>query len=161
MKALFAMVASCLALSACSAPPMEPTEVGSINAYDFAGQNAYEVAEGLEAVYIPSEFREMTLPSTSGRKPAIVAVMPYDDFSYHEEHGSLRGYRGAEASDLFAFSGLQAGKIAGYKNLCVPTSFVIRGVSWMVVVSDGNRYGLRQGHGKGCKWALVLKDVAS
>ena len=161
MKAPIVMAVFCLALVACSPPPMEPTEVGSIDAYDFAGQSAYEVAEGLEAVYIPSEFREVSLPTTSGSKPATVAVMPYADFAYHEEHGSLGVYRGAEVSDLLAFSTLQSSQIAGYKNLCAPTSFVLNSMSWMAVVSDGNRYGIRQAHGKGCKWALVLKEVAS
>ena len=161
MRTMFAVLASCLALVACSAPPMEPKEVGSIDAYDFAGQSAYEVAKGLEAVYVPSEFREVSLPSTAGRNPANVAIMPFDDYLYHERHRSLGGYRGADVSDLLAFAALNAGQIAGHKNLCAPTSFVIDSVSWMAVVSDGNRYGLRQGHGKGCKWALVLKDVAS
>lgn len=158
MKTVFAAVGACLALVACSPPLMEPTKVGTIDPYDFAGQSAYEVAEGLDATYVPSEFRKVTLPSTSGGKPAIVAVMPYDDFAYHEKHGSLGVYRGAEVSDLLAFATVNAGHIAGYKNLCAPTSFFINSVSWMAVVSDGNRYGIRQAHGKGCKWALVLKE---
>ena len=131
-----------MALVACSAPPMEPTIVGSINAYDFAGQSAYEVAEGLDAVYIPSEFREVALPVTSGSKPATVAVMPFDDFLYHEQHRSLGRYRGADVSDLLALASMDTSQIAGYKNLCAPTSFVINSVSWMAVISDGNRYGI-------------------
>ena len=160
MRTLFLVAASCMTLAACSVPPMEPTEVGSINAYDLAGQSAHEVAEGQGAVYIPSEFGEVALPATSGSKPATVAVMRFDDYLYHERHRSLGVYRGADVSDLLAFTSLHAGQIAGYKNLCAPTSFVIDSVSWMAVVSDGNRYGIRQGHGRGCKWALVLKDVA-
>lgn len=169
MRISFFAVLAAFVLAACSPKPMNPEEIGSVEPFDIGGQTAYSVARDItvdtnhpEGGTIQPKLRHVVLASASGRRKAPFAIMPFSDFAYHEERDGLGPYRGADAAELLVFMNTYGGnaRVFGRKNLCAPTSFVLDAASWMIVVSDRNNYGLRQTPGKGCKWALVVKDRA-
>lgn len=157
----------CFALVACSPRLVEPNVVGYVEPYDFGTQTAYEVAEGLDATYIPDTFRTLALPHTSGARRSLYVIVDYKGFKRGEVPS---GYHGANASELLAFMGKYGVQIDDYRNLCAPTGFINNSVALMAAVSkvtviskDGTsrsdvRYGTRMKPGKGCAWALMLKE---
>lgn len=158
----------CLVLAACSPPRTEPREIGYVEPYDFGTQTAYEVAEGLEADYIPEEFRVLSLPYASGAHRSLYAIVSYGDFRRGE---MPRGYHGANTSELLAFMGKYGTQLDGdYVSICAPTGFLSNSVQMMAtatkITEQRNndpahivmRYGTRLKSGKGCNWALILKE---
>lgn len=157
----------CFCLAACSPQPTPPSEIGYVEPYDFGTQTAYEVAEGLEADYIPEEFRVLSLPNASGAARSLYSIVSYRDF----KRGEIPpGYRGANVSELLAFMGKYGVQLNDYRNLCAPVGFFANSAQMMAATSkvtteraDGTtrstiRYGTRLKPGKGCKWALILKE---
>ncbi len=167
MRMSFMAVLGCFVLAACSPPSTPPSEIGYVEPYDFGTQTAYEVAEGLEADYIPEEFRALSLPTASAAERSLYAILSYRDF----QRGDVPpGYRGANVSELLAFMNTYGRQLSDYRNLCAPVGFFANSVSMMAATSkvttehaDGTvshtiRYGTRLKPGKGCKWALILKE---
>ena len=143
-------------LAACSPPEFEYKAVGEASAAQFTGKNAFEVAVagGANPDVLPASYALVTLPRPTADKPTL-AIMPWHDYQYFQEHGKLGPVTGANITDLMAFQAQYRAddKARNIEHLCAPTKFKVQGKFWVAVVDRGTNFGLFT---EGCEWALVV-----
>jgi len=136
----------------------EPVTVGPLRSpHAYGGRSASVVAREVGGVRVASELAHVNLAPVAQASSRIYAIAPYSTFSHREEKGLLDEWEAATDGELFAVTAEYPEVVGSYKNLCAPVGFFLEGTLQMVVVTDGNRFGLRQGAGKGCGWALIHK----